>query len=450
MLSGLHPLETGARINLADPELVRRDTMLTWQLRDFGYRTILATDERRFSNLDESYGFDTVIGPAAGAADFILGLAGDFPLVNLVASTRLGSAIFPFLYSNRAVHRLYRPEQFAAQLGANLQEDAREQPIFMVSHFCLPHWPYDWAGAPEYQADKPTDYSAESRRPKKQTHQILERRLLAYESALVKVDEQLETLLTSLREKGLLDNAIVVLLSDHGESVGWPEEVLVDVNDPDMPVAVKRRNGHGTNVFALDQHRIFMAYKRYGTQAFPSGERKQRFFSYDLKSTLLDLLGAPIYEAERSVSMVPWIKDAQLTALDRAVFLETGFTPPAINSLTIDPAEVFSQGHSYYAIGNDARLVIKGDKLDEIVRNKQRGILKGSRLLAQVNASTSSNEQRYDWILANLGLREAVKLEAENLHSECLSPCRAMIRELIDFYGDELGSTEWLTESAIY
>jgi hypothetical protein len=36
MLSGLHPVETGARINLMDPELVRRDTMMTCQLREAG------------------------------------------------------------------------------------------------------------------------------------------------------------------------------------------------------------------------------------------------------------------------------------------------------------------------------------------------------------------------------------------------------------------------------
>ena len=90
ILTGRHPVATNARVNLMPRELVREGETLADALRARGYRAIYATDEVRFANIDESYGFDQLITPPIGAADFLLGYAGDMPLVNLVASTRAG------------------------------------------------------------------------------------------------------------------------------------------------------------------------------------------------------------------------------------------------------------------------------------------------------------------------------------------------------------------------
>ena len=60
-----------------------------------GYQTIYATDEVRFANIDQSFGFDQLITPPIGAADFLLGKAGDLPLVNLVSPTRVGAPAVP-------------------------------------------------------------------------------------------------------------------------------------------------------------------------------------------------------------------------------------------------------------------------------------------------------------------------------------------------------------------
>lgn len=438
MLSGLHPVETGARINLIDPELVRRDTMVTWQLREAGYHTILATDERRFSNLDESYGFDTVFGPAAGAADFVLGLAGDFPLVNLLASSDLGGLLFPYLHNNRAVKRLYRPAQFAERLGHELSNQPA-QPLFLMTHLCLPHWPYAWADKPSVV----TTSSSPGGVPENHAQAALQTKTRVYESALSAVDEQLKILMDSLLASGHLDNAIVVVLTDHGEALGWPDDLLVESDDPAIPLTTKLSVGHGTNLFSLVQNRTFMAFKRYGSKQYSPGDRHQRFFSYDLRPTLLDLLDLSAPNPVRGISMLPWLETPGLDQLDRSLFVETGFYLPAINTLNIKINDVLSQGGSYYLINEDAKLIINPSEMGKLIESKQRGILRGSKLLAQVPVKANDKVMLYEWLLADIRTRKTVKLDPENFLSECQQPCIAMLAEMLDFYGDELAIQEW-------
>jgi arylsulfatase A-like enzyme len=438
MLSGLHPVETGARINLMDPELVRRDTMMTWPLRDAGYHTMLATDERRFSNLDESYGFDTVFGPAAGATDFVLGLAGDFPLVNLLASTDLGAYLFPYLSNNRAVKRLYRPSVFAERLGHELGKQP-DKPLFLVTHLCLPHWPYEWADSPS--AITTSVDSASARENKADA--ILQTRKKVYETAISAVDGQLKILLDSLRTSGHLDNAIVVVLTDHGEAIGWPEDLLVDRDDQTMPRSTKIEVGHGSNLFSLVQQQTFMAFKRYGGYPYREGDRRQRFFSYDLQPTLLDLLDLSAQDAVRGISMVPWLEEPGLDQIDRSLFVETGFYLPALNDLNIKITDVVSQGGSYYLINDDAKLIINPSEMGKLISGKQRGVLRGSKLLAQVPTQANDKVMQYEWLLADINDKQAVKLEPENFTSECDKQCIDMLAELLEFYGDELALEEW-------
>lgn len=446
MLSGLHPMENGARTNLIDPNLVRREMMMTWQLRVAGYHTVLATDERRFSNIDESYGFDTVIGPQAGAADFVLGRMADLPFVNLLASTEFGGLLFPHLYNNRAVDRLYRPAQFVEHLGEELAHGYPE-PLFLATHLCLPHWPYFWADSRAMDEEGQISSVMQSSLSGGLTNLDQDspefRNTLVYESALSEVDRQIAILLESLRVSGHLDNAIVVILSDHGEGIGWPEESLAALEDPTLPYGSKQIMGHGNNVFALVQNHAFMAFKRYGEAQYTAGYRPQRFFNYDLKPTLLDLINLPSSNAVSGISMAAWIIDPVLDELDRPLFLETGFNVPASNSLNINPDEVLSQGGHFYALTDDAKLEISPAKMDELIKNKQRGVLRGSRLLAQVPNKSKAGNIQYDWVLADTNGKGAVKLVAKNYTSECQSQCTAMLTELVDFYGAELAIEQW-------
>ena len=97
ILTGRSPLVTGARFNLAERKTVQANPTIGDVLREAGYRTIYSTDEVRFANFDESYGFDQVITPPIGAVDFVIGSYNELPLATVVANSRLGEVAVPVL-----------------------------------------------------------------------------------------------------------------------------------------------------------------------------------------------------------------------------------------------------------------------------------------------------------------------------------------------------------------
>ena len=123
--------------------LVQEGDTLADALRNHGYRSVYATDEVRFANFDESYGFDELITPPVGASDFVIGAVGDLPLVNLVAGSRIGAWLFPQIHANRAAAVTYEPRHFVDRLD---REFHIKGPSFLAIHLTLAHWPYSWAG----------------------------------------------------------------------------------------------------------------------------------------------------------------------------------------------------------------------------------------------------------------------------------------------------------------
>ena len=81
-------------------------------LRAAGYRTVYSTDEVRFANFDESYGFDQVITPPIGAIDFVIGSYNELPLATVVANSKLGRWLFPYSYANRGAATMFQPQTY--------------------------------------------------------------------------------------------------------------------------------------------------------------------------------------------------------------------------------------------------------------------------------------------------------------------------------------------------
>src|SRR4029450_2802353 len=106
-------------------------------------RATYATDEVRYANFNETYGFDQIITPPIGAIDFLLGSAADMPPVTLVASTPIGGFLFPSNHANRAASVTYRPRDFVERLEREIDVNG---PAFIAIHLTLAHWPYSWAG----------------------------------------------------------------------------------------------------------------------------------------------------------------------------------------------------------------------------------------------------------------------------------------------------------------
>ena len=105
-----------------------------------------------------------------------------------------------------------------------------------------------------------------------------------------------------LRAKGVLDNAIVVFLSDNGEALHVPGDSLVGevldgrVEGLQTPVRVVNW-GHGQSVLGPVQFQVLMAFRGYGPAAgFVSTGREFTVPASltDIFPTVLDLLGHEI------------------------------------------------------------------------------------------------------------------------------------------------------------
>lgn len=387
ILTGKYPRSTGARENLLPRPTLREFRTLPEMLRSQGYYTIYATDETRFSNIDETYGFDAVITPTIGAADFLLGKAGDLPLSNLVVNTRLGRLLFPPLHANRAAFQTYRPSTFIDWLEDEIEPAG---PTMLAVHLTLPHWPYRWAEPDDRVFSRSAD------------------RQYLYLNAVIAADRQFGELMDVLERKGFLGNAIVVLLSDHGEALGVPatdtllrgqamREVLGSVQ-----VSLW---GHGSSVLSPPQYSPVLAIRGYGPQELSrAGAVHTVPVSFvDIAPTLLDLAGLPVGEDVEGLSLRPILHgDPNAAELfgERPRFTETGFRTPLVDVEDIDELKVFDEAAAFFRMNpQNGRIEIRPELMPRLLADKERAVITGRWLLAAIPATPEA--QRHDFLLVD-------------------------------------------------
>ncbi len=365
ILTGRHPVDTNARVNLMPRRLVREGQTLADALRARGYHTIYATDEVRFANIDESYGFDQLITPPIGAADFLLGYAGDMPLVNLVASTRLGRNLFPSNHANRAAQITYEPDDFVERLEDEIEVDG---PALLAIHLTLTHWPYSWAGMPT--PGTPQEY-----RP-------------AYGRAVETVDRQFDSVMRLLADKGVLDNAIVVLLSDHGEALGDETDSMLRKTGTSREIWDSLW-GHGTSVMSPHQYSVLLAMRAYGRARLPGspGRYDWPVSLEDLRPTLEHYVTGRTPDGVDGISLMPFLADTQLASslATRVRFTETDFNTPSTLVGRYEASGLIDEAAVYYELDRDSGWVqFRESRLPEMIANKQRAAISSTSLLAAI------------------------------------------------------------------
>jgi len=317
ILTGRAPHKTGAYMNLPPRDFIQEGDTLGRIFSRAGYHTVFAMDEVRFANFDDSYGFDQTVTPPAGATEFLMSLFADTPLSNAVMNTRLGSWIFPFIHANRGAAATYDPDSFLRQVDREVNFGG---PLLFATHLTLSHWPYTWAGAP-----LPTK---ERTRPLWPDY---------YVNVINRVDQQFADLMSRLRERGVLDNAIVVLYSDHGESFGQHHESLVPDNDPLVwELRAIPQWGHGSTVLTSHQYQVVLGLRAFGAAAdkLPAAREISAPASVmDIAPTLTQLLGVQTSASFDGLSLLPLMAaDAPLPAefTHRVRFTETEYTPVGV------------------------------------------------------------------------------------------------------------------------
>jgi arylsulfatase A-like enzyme len=426
LLTGEYPRETGIRFNLAPQQGLHLADTLPAILQRHGYETIYATDETRFSNIDRNFGFDTVIAPPMGLNDFLIGTFNDFPLSNLLVNSRLGQWLFPYSYANRPAYFSYDPDCFIRLIQSALPM-RRHKPLFLAIHFCLPHYPYLWAGL-----------SGRVFHP-----------LARYEASVVRVDQQLNDFFVLLKRYQLLKHAIVVLLSDHGEAFELPGD---RITKPQLFVASRKRAiphfyppsldqekvdqsaGHGTDVLGLSQYHTVLAFRFYGRGPQVTRVISDRVSLLDVKPTLLQLLSfsAPQTSGQSLAAMLT-NRQVVLTPHEH-IFLESDYTPAAIRTVYPETRQILLEGiHLFQVNPVDTRLTVKEQMGRMIVHSKQYADIYGQWMLALY----PEDQQHHLAILVHLTSGQWT----DDLRSSFAqhSPAVRMLTALRTFYGSEIG-----------
>jgi hypothetical protein len=401
MLTGRHPHHSGAIMNLLPREAIDDSESLPRILSRSGYQTVYAMDEVRFANIDSSYGFEQTITPPIGASEFLIEKLIDTPLSNSLINTRLGSWLFPHAYANRGVGKTYDPDSFVERIDRELRPT---RPLFFTVHLTLDHWPYSWAGSPLKVDDK------------------LARWPPYYLAAANRVDQQMGDILEVLRRKGVLQNAIVIVYSDHGETFDAPDQALATDANPIMQELSLNRPawGHGTSVLALDQYHILLGMRRYGgTSSMPPTIAAPTSFE-DIAPTIQEMLGAKSAARFDGHSLLPLIEGregAEQIFAGRVRFMETEYQMPigfATQEGKID-AEKMREAMRVYTIDPVTdRVSVKQSLLKDLLVERQYAAISDQYL---VGAFPNYDGAGYNYLAARLkdgALRRLFEQPSEN------------------------------------
>jgi arylsulfatase A-like enzyme len=429
ILTGEYPKHNGVRFNLPDMSKFDWQSTLPAILRQHGYETIFSTDEVRFSNIDERFGFDKVVTPPEGFNDFLIGSMNDFPLSNLFVNTAAGKYLFPHSFGNRPAIDTYDPDSFLKLLEPTLAT-SRSKPLFFAVHFCLPHFPYYWGKAPFHT--KSIDN---------------------YRDSVHRVDQQFRDLLVMLKKYNLLQHSIVVVLSDHGEAIELPGDRATDASlfipGPGNKKAIipqfypksfdyetlNQTAGHGTDILGLPQYHTVLAFRLFGLDFSNQTEIIPNFVSLmDIKPTILQFLHIPINHNDDGNVLTDLILNQKTVPLaQKDFFMETDFSPASVRTVHPETRNVLFEGITFFQIDPiTTRLTVKKSMADLIISSKQYADVYGNWILAL----NPQNKSYMTPILVNL----ETGLWTNDLRTPFAkaSPAAHMLLAMKNFYGNDI------------
>lgn len=377
ILSGRSPHTTGAVVNLLPRDLIHTGDTLGDLFRHAGYQSIYSIDETQFSNVDATYGFDEAITPPIGATDFVLTFFGDTPLSNLLVNSAAGALLFPNLYANRGAAATYDPDEYVHELERKLRFD---RPTFLAVHLTLSHWPYSWATSPG-EGDR---FGAGG----------------TYEMAVRRVDRQFQDILSMLERRGALSNALVIVLSDHGEGLGKADDFPANAASVLGGEPEHQKRGHGTSILSPHQYRTVLAMRQFG----PAGEPELHSARVvdtpvslvDLAPTVADLLALHAREPYDGRSLVPLLRSApgaDASLRERVRFTETEFNPNGVSVEKVSASGLANAAKFYHIDPDSDRVELRPERVPELLRMRQYAALLPGRMLAAI---PDASGQRYD------------------------------------------------------
>lgn len=344
ILSGRPTSEHGALFNLRGIDQVKRQDLVGQELRSLGYRSVYAIDERRFNNIDESFGFDAVVGPSAGVLDFALQPFNDTPLTNPLLQTRLAHWLLPYSRLNAASAANYDADGFVDEIARAIDSPA---PVFLAVHFLSGHYPFSTRHASTAYPAVPNPIRA---------HHV---------EALTAVDAQVGRLMNRLAEAGRLEDTLVILLSDHGEAVGEDEPV----RDLDGQVNSRKGYGHGADLLSEHQNRIVLTVMHYRNgKPAPA-----------LQGTSSELVS--LLDVRPAIERFVHTGEARIEPGANCIDVETELRlASASDYRRLEPGRVAAEGADLYEIDGQGRMRLRESVLPALVARKDVGLRCADRL----------------------------------------------------------------------
>jgi hypothetical protein len=294
-------------------------------------------------------------------------------------------------------------------------------------HLTLAAWPYKWSAD---QAPIPDNISK------------VDAAKLRFNIGVRAVDAQFAEVVQMLQQQGVLDHAMLVVLSDHGQAFGEPGDSITqkpyyvgtpNKADLDRFTALRSTIGHGTDVLSLKQYHPLLSFKFYGTPTNQVGSRQPIVALIDIAPTVLDYLHVANPGMD-GMSLLPEITASPNTGLgNRPFFMETEFTLPSV--LTADPSitKVLDEGLGYYQLNPKTGILeVKPLFTRLIIKGKQRAVLQGHWMLAMY----PNPNKPATLVLVNLKtLQWTTDMQSEFARN---SPLVTLWSELDKFYSDEV------------
>lgn len=372
LLTARWPHRTGVRYPLTEDARIVPAPTLAQAFAAAGYATLFATDCSRFHFEGKASGFHTRLQPPRGAVNFLLEKL-RYRALGLFADNRLGAALLPEFIDNRALVGVHDPRGYAERLAGTLLALAEAGPALFAFHATAAHFP----GDPVYPFYRRFVSAQEplARRVRMQFSPIgagakggwsREGSEALYDELLAQADAQVGVLLEALRQSGRYDEALVVLLSDHGESF-----------HADRPELAGATPVHGARLHA-EENRILLAVKPPRSWGRGPAQVDPLVRLVDVAPTVLELAGldaAAALPGADGVSLAPLLRGAPLAPL--RLYAETGFTHASPE--VFEPTHLPGAPRSFdnYRLRADGVVEVTPEAHAAMLREKDRGAFDG-------------------------------------------------------------------------
>jgi hypothetical protein len=415
ILTGEEPRKSGVRYNLQPLTPGQKDRTIVHKLRENGYYTIYGSDEKRFSAIDESFGFHETLGPSPGASEWVLSILEDTPLHNILRDNVLAPFLFPQTYGNRASFTVHKPEHFVSLVERQLSTYEHLRPLFLSIHLCLSHWPYRWSTG--------------------QTH-VGQSQVRDYFDTLEPLDRQFGDIMHALRKSGMLQNSVVMVFTDHGEGLVSNQ---IEEDDPrwedfrsHFPQASDISLGHGSDLLTITQNQIMLSIQDHTGKKGMRPGKNDRFTSLlDITPTVARYAQVENFESDG----IDLASDGAASPGKRVIFLETGIDLEALHQARLNIDDLIKQGVSAYEIDRDGLLQIREAYHNKIIGKKQKGVTDGQFILSNDPKPRGDGDQRPKFIALDINDPQKVITSIDFDANPDLSYLRD---ELERYYGKEL------------